>query len=186
MVKRRRLRKSGGGELEVNMQDVASDEAILPSVVVLGETILLPYVGGGDEGVVESQYFVKQNIDASDAGITQQNVVASDATITQQNVAASDAGIAQQNVVASYATTSEHNVATLDVGGVQRNVAASDEATSEQGVVASDEEIDEEIGEQNGALSQLKHKDSIGIDYFRICGHQIKYRLIKLYKFLEV
>jgi hypothetical protein len=29
MGKRRRLRKSGGGELEVNMQDVASDEAIL-------------------------------------------------------------------------------------------------------------------------------------------------------------
>jgi hypothetical protein len=36
MGKRRRLRKSGGGELEVNMQDVASDEAILPSVAELG------------------------------------------------------------------------------------------------------------------------------------------------------
>jgi len=174
MAKRRRLRKCGGGELEVNMQDVASDEAILPSVVVSSEAILLPYVGGGDEGVIESQYFVKQNIAALDAAITQQNVVAS------------DAGIAQQNVVASYAATSEHNVATSDAGGAQQNVAASDEATSEQGVVASDEEIDEEIGEQNGALSQLKHKDSIGIYYFRICGHQIKYRLIKLYKFLEV
>jgi len=46
MVKRRRLRKSGGGELEVNMQDVATSD----------EAILLPYVGGGDEGVVESQY----------------------------------------------------------------------------------------------------------------------------------
>jgi len=171
MAKRRRLRKSGGGELEVNMQDVvASDEAIVPSVAVSGEAILLPYVGGGDEGVVESQYFVKQNIAASDAAIT------------QQNVATSDAGIAEQNVVASYAATSEHNVATSDAGGAQQNVAASNEATSEQGVVASDEEI----GEQNGALSQLKHKDSIGIDYFRICGHQIKYRLIKLYKFLEV
>jgi len=82
--------------------------------------------------------------------------------------------------------TSEHNVATSNAGGAQQNVAASDETTSEQGVVASDEGIDEEIGEQNGALSQLKHKDNIGIDYFRICGHQIKYRLIKLYKFLEV
>jgi len=174
MVKRRRLRKSGGGELEVNMQDVASDEAIVPSVAVSGEAILLPYVSGGDEGVVESQYFVKQNITASNAAIT------------QQNVATSDAGIAQQNVVASYATTSKHNVATSDAGGAQQNVVASDEATSEQGVVTLDEEIDEEIGEQNGALSQLKHKDSIGIDYFRICGHQIKYRLIKLYKFLEV
>ncbi len=54
MGKRRRLRKSGGGELEVNMQDVASDEAILPSVVVGDVVILLPYVAGGDEGVVES------------------------------------------------------------------------------------------------------------------------------------
>jgi hypothetical protein len=69
MGKRRRLRKSGGGELEVNMQDVASDEAILPSVVVADVMILLPYVAGGDEGVVKS------------------HVAASDATIIQQNVA---------------------------------------------------------------------------------------------------
>jgi hypothetical protein len=35
MGRRRRLRKSGGGELEVNKQDVvASDEAIPPSVIV--------------------------------------------------------------------------------------------------------------------------------------------------------
>ena len=121
MGKRRRLRKSGGGELEVNMQDVASDEASLPIVAVEDVAILLPYVARGDEGVVES-----------------------------------GAAIIQQNV-------------------------ASDEATSEQDVAS-----DEEIGEQNGALSQLKHKDSIGIDCFRICGHQIKYRLRKLYKFLEV
>jgi hypothetical protein len=54
MGRRRRLRKSGGGELEVNKQDVASDEAIPPSVAVSNEAILLPYVAGGDEGVVES------------------------------------------------------------------------------------------------------------------------------------
>jgi hypothetical protein len=54
MGRRRKLRKSGGGELEVNKQDVASDEAIPPSVVVSDEAILLPYVVGGDEGVVES------------------------------------------------------------------------------------------------------------------------------------
>jgi hypothetical protein len=143
MGKRRRLRKSGGGELEVNMQDVTSDEAILPSVAELEVNmqdvasneailpsvamadvmILLPYVVGGDEGVVES------------------------------HVAASDAIIIQQNV-------------------------ASDEANSEQDVAS-----DEEMGEQNGALSQLKYKDSISRDCFRICGHQIKYRLRKLYKF---
>ncbi len=143
MGKRRRLRKSGGGELEVNMQDATSNEAILPSVaelevnmqdVALDEAILssvavadvmilLPYVVRGDEGVVES------------------HVVASDATIIQQNV-------------------------------------ASDEANNEQDVTS-----DEEMGEQNGALSQLKYKDNISIDCFRICGHQIKYRLRKVYKF---
>jgi hypothetical protein len=138
MGKRRRLRKSDGGELEVNMQDVASDEAILPSVVVADVAILLPYVAGGDEGVVES------HVAALNATIVKKNIVASSATIIQQNV-------------------------------------ASDEATNEQDVAP-----DEEIGEQNGALSQLKHKDSIGIDCFKICGHQIKYRLRNLYKFLEV
>jgi hypothetical protein len=55
MGRRRRIRKSGGGELKVNKQDVvALDEAIPPSVVVSNEAILLPYVAGGDEGVVES------------------------------------------------------------------------------------------------------------------------------------
>jgi hypothetical protein len=55
MGRRRRLRKSDGGELEVNKQNVlASDEAIPPSVSVSNEAILLPYVAGGDEGVVES------------------------------------------------------------------------------------------------------------------------------------
>jgi hypothetical protein len=59
MGRRRRLRKSGGGELEVNKQDVvASCEAIPPSVAVSDEAILLPYVTGGDEGVVESHVVV--------------------------------------------------------------------------------------------------------------------------------
>ncbi len=59
MGRRRRLRKSSGGELEVNKQDVvASDEAIPSSVVVSDEAILLPYVAGGDEGVVESHVIV--------------------------------------------------------------------------------------------------------------------------------
>jgi len=72
----RRLRKSGGGELEVNKQDVAaSDEAIPPSVVMLDEAILLPYVAEGDEVVVES------HVAALDATIIEQNIVASDAAI---------------------------------------------------------------------------------------------------------
>ncbi len=51
----RRLRKSGGDELEVNRQDYAtSDEAILlPNVTVLDEAILLPYVAGGVEAIDE-------------------------------------------------------------------------------------------------------------------------------------
>jgi hypothetical protein len=54
MGRRRRLRKSNGGELEVNKQDViASDEAIPPSVVMSDEAILLPYVARRDEGIVE-------------------------------------------------------------------------------------------------------------------------------------
>jgi hypothetical protein len=46
MARGRRLRKSGGGELEVNKQNVvALNEAILlPNVVVLDEAILLPNV----------------------------------------------------------------------------------------------------------------------------------------------
>ncbi|CAM6015125.1 unnamed protein product [Sphagnum balticum] len=103
MGKRRRLRKSGDGELEVNMQDVASDEAILPSVVKLEVNmqdvasdeailpsvavsdvmILLPYVAGGDEGVVES------HVGASDATIIQQNV-ASDEANSEQDVASDE------------------------------------------------------------------------------------------------
>jgi hypothetical protein len=55
MGRGRRLRKSGGGELEVNKQDVVtSDEAIPPSVAVSDEAILLPYVVKGDEVVAES------------------------------------------------------------------------------------------------------------------------------------
>ncbi len=69
--RRRRLRKSGGGELEVNKQDVvASNEAIPPSVAVSDEVIILPYVAGGDEGVVES------HVAALDAAIVEQNIVA--------------------------------------------------------------------------------------------------------------
>jgi hypothetical protein len=77
MGRGRRLRKSGGGEFEVNKQDVAAlDEAIPPIVVLSDEAILPPYVAGGDEVVVES------------------HVVALDATIVEQNIAASDAAIA--------------------------------------------------------------------------------------------
>jgi len=53
MGRGRRLRKSAGGELEVNKQDVVVvDEGIvLPSVVVSEEVIILPYVAREDEAV---------------------------------------------------------------------------------------------------------------------------------------
>jgi hypothetical protein len=64
MGRGRRLRKSGGGELEVNKQDfAASNEAILPNVAMLDEVILLPYVVGGDLEVA------KPHVTASDAAI---------------------------------------------------------------------------------------------------------------------
>jgi hypothetical protein len=52
MGKGRRLRKSVGGELEVNKQDAATDEGIvLSSVAVSEEVILLSYVAREDEAV---------------------------------------------------------------------------------------------------------------------------------------
>jgi len=52
MGRGRKLRKSAGGELEVNKQDVAADEGIvLPNVVVSEEAIFLPYVAREDEAV---------------------------------------------------------------------------------------------------------------------------------------
>ncbi len=55
MGRRRRLRKSDGGELEINRQDLAaSDEVILlPTVAISDEAILFPYVARGDEASVE-------------------------------------------------------------------------------------------------------------------------------------
>jgi hypothetical protein len=66
MSRGRRPRKNGGGDLEVNKQDV----------VVSDEAILLPYVAGGNKVVAKS------------------HVVALDATIVEQNIVASDAAIA--------------------------------------------------------------------------------------------
>jgi len=79
MGRGKRLRKSGGGELEVNRQDYASsDEAILlPNVVVSDEAILLPYVAGGDEAIAEP------HVVALDVAIVQQNIAALDATIAR-------------------------------------------------------------------------------------------------------
>ncbi len=84
MGKRRRLRKSDGGQLEINRQDLAtSDEAILPNVDVFDEVILFPYIAGGDESNAEP------------------HVAALDATIVQQSTIASDAGGAHENIVTS-------------------------------------------------------------------------------------
>ncbi len=74
MAKRRRLRKSDGGQLEINRQDLAaSDEAILPIVPDSDEVILLPYIARGDESSAEPY------VAALDAAIVQQSIVASDA-----------------------------------------------------------------------------------------------------------
>jgi len=132
MGRRRRLKKSNGGELEINRQDLAASD----------EAFLLPSVAASDVGGAQ------QNVNTSDAGGAQQNVNTSNAGGAQQNVSTSDAGGAQQNVA-------KHNIGT------------SNEAANDRSVVA----LDWEIGEHNCVLSQLKQKDNIGIDCFRIRRH---------------
>jgi hypothetical protein len=55
MARGRRLRKSAGGELEMNKEnDIASNDAnLLPNVAVSDEAILLPNVAMLDEADVE-------------------------------------------------------------------------------------------------------------------------------------
>jgi hypothetical protein len=83
MGRRRRLKKSDGGELEINRQDLTtSDEAILlPSVVVSNEAIILPYVAASDAGGAQ------QNFITSNAGGAEQIVTTSYARGAEQNVA---------------------------------------------------------------------------------------------------
>jgi hypothetical protein len=70
MARGRRLRKSGGGELEVNNQNVAtSDDAILLPNVVLDEAILLPNV------VVSNEAILLPNVVVSNEAILLPNVV---------------------------------------------------------------------------------------------------------------
>jgi hypothetical protein len=178
MGKRRRLRKSGGGELEVNMQDVASDEAILPSVVEL--EVNMQDVAS-DEAILPSvvELEVNMQVVASDEAILPSVV---ELEVNMQDVASDEAifpSVAVEDVaiLLPYVAGRDEGVVESGAAIIQQNVA-SDEATSEQDVAS-----DEEMGEQNAALSQLKYKDSISIDCFRMCGHQIKYRLKKLYKF---
>jgi hypothetical protein len=144
MGRRRRLKKSDGGELEINRQDLAtSDEAILlPSVAVSDEAILLPYVAASNARGAQ------QNFITSNAGGAQQNFITSNAGGVEQIVCTSDAGGAEQNFA-------------------KDNIGTSNEAIDDRSVAA----LDWETGEHNCALSQLKQKDSIGIDCFRIRGH---------------
>jgi hypothetical protein len=73
---------------------------------------------------------------------------------------AADAGGAQEIVTTSDAGGAQEIVATSYAGGAQQIVAKDNIAA-----------LDRETGEHNCALSQLKQKGSIGIDYFRIRGH---------------
>jgi len=82
MGRRRRLRKSGGGESISKM--LLHQMRQFLQVLLSNEAILLPYVIGGDEVVVES------HVAALDVTIVEQNIAALDATIAQQNVATSD------------------------------------------------------------------------------------------------
>jgi len=65
MTRGRRLKKSGGGELEINMQNV----------VALDEAIVVRDVATGDEAVAEP------HVVTLNAATIEQNIAASDATI---------------------------------------------------------------------------------------------------------
>jgi UDP-3-O-[3-hydroxymyristoyl] glucosamine N-acyltransferase len=93
MARGRRLKKSDGGELEVNKQNaVASHEAILLSnVVVLDEAILLPNV------VVLDEAILLPNVAAGDEAIAEPHVAALDATIVEQNIVASNEAIGDRS-----------------------------------------------------------------------------------------
>jgi len=87
MGKRRRLRKSDSGQLQINRQDLAaSDEAFLPNVADSDKVILLPYIAGGDESSAEP------HVAALDAAIVQQSTLASDVGSAQENIVTSNAG----------------------------------------------------------------------------------------------
>jgi hypothetical protein len=93
MARGRRLRKSAGGELEMNKEnDTASDDAILqPNVVVSGEAILLPNVAVSDEAILLPHVVVtaKQNMAGGDEESNDRNSVVTDQPIGEQNGALS-------------------------------------------------------------------------------------------------
>jgi hypothetical protein len=68
MARGRRLRKSAGGELEMNKKNgtASDDEILLPNVAMANEAILLPNVAVSDEADVEPHVAVtaKQNMAA--------------------------------------------------------------------------------------------------------------------------
>jgi hypothetical protein len=102
----RRLKKSGGGELEINKQNVAAlDEAnVVPDVVAGDEVVAEPHVATSNAAIVE------QNIAASDATIAQQNVVASIEAIGDRSVVASDQEIGEQNGALSQLKHTDNNL----------------------------------------------------------------------------
>jgi hypothetical protein len=93
MAKGRRLRKSAGGELEMNKENgTASDDAILlPTVVVSDEAILLPNVVVSDEADAEPHVVVtaEQDMATTYEESNDRNSVAIDQPIGEQNGALS-------------------------------------------------------------------------------------------------
>jgi len=90
MARGRRLRKSAGGELEMNKENgtASNDANILPNVVVSDEAILLSNITVSDEADVEQHVvaIAEQNMVATNEAIDDQNNVASDQPIGEQNI----------------------------------------------------------------------------------------------------
>jgi len=94
MARRKRLRKSAGGELEMSKENgTASDDAILlPNVVVSDEAILLPNVAVSDEAILLPNVVVLDEADAEPhiATIVEQNMVVVDEAIGDRSSVATD------------------------------------------------------------------------------------------------
>jgi len=105
MAKGRRLRKSAGGELEMNKENgTASDDAILlPNVVVSNKVILLP-------NVVSNKVIFLPDVAMLDEAILLPNVVMLDEVDAELDVIVT----AEQNMAATNEESNDKNNVTID------------------------------------------------------------------------
>jgi len=105
MAMGRRLRKSAGGELEMNKENgTTSDDTIfLPNVVVSDEAILLPNVAMSDEAIILPNVAVLDKVDVEPhvVATVMQNMAVVDEAISDRSSVTTDQPIGEQNGVLS-------------------------------------------------------------------------------------